>query len=197
MVGGKSKTYIGRVKNVQGRVAKIGLNSRFEGATIRSIHTIGKGSSIYSEKLLESIILECLQRTINIVDLPFVGPIWFPVETSCPRRQRLKTQVSSRPFLESLNRSQKEAVEAIVSDEPTDNLVLVHGPPGTGKTTVITRATLWKVALAGSNTMWLIAHSNLAVKNIAEKLATSNFLDFKLLVSHEFHFDWYVEFFSN
>jgi AAA domain len=195
MVGGKNKTYIGHVKEVQGRAAKIRLKSRFEGAAIRSIHTVGKDPSTTSERLLESIILGCLQRTINFVDLPFVAPIWFPVETPCPRRQRFKTQIPSHPFLESLNHSQKEAVEAIVSDEPTDNLVLVHGPPGTGKTTVIARATLWKVALAGSNTMWLVAHSNIAVKNIAEKLATSNFLEFKLLVSCEFHFDWYVYFF--
>jgi hypothetical protein len=40
--------------------------------------------------------------------------------------------------------------------------------------------------------MWLIAQSNVAVKNIAEKLAEVGFLNFKLLVSKDFHFDWYV-----
>ena len=41
-----------------------------------------------------------------------------------------------------------------------------------------------------SNGVWIIAQSNVAVKNVAEKLAESGFLDFKLLVSKDFHFDW-------
>jgi len=40
------------------------------------------------------------------------------------------------------------------------------------------------------NTVWVIAQSNVAVKNVAEKLVESGFLDFKLLVSRDFHFDW-------
>jgi hypothetical protein len=47
-----------------------------------------------------------------------------------------------------------------------------------------------KIAEHRSNTIWIIAQSNVAVKNVAEKLADSGFLDFKLLVSKDFHFDW-------
>ena len=47
-----------------------------------------------------------------------------------------------------------------------------------------------KVAEDPSNTVWVIAQSNVAVKNVAEKLVDSGFLDFKLLVSRDFHFDW-------
>jgi hypothetical protein len=43
------------------------------------------------------------------------------------------------------------------------------------------------------STMWLVAQSNVAVKNIAEKLADCDFLDFKILVSKDFHFDWCVQ----
>jgi hypothetical protein len=43
------------------------------------------------------------------------------------------------------------------------------------------------------STMWLVAQSNVAVKNIAEKLADCDFLDFKILVSKDFHFDWCVK----
>lgn len=39
-------------------------------------------------------------------------------------------------------------------------------------------------------TIWIVAQSNVAVKNVAEKLADSEFLDFRLLVSKDFHFDW-------
>ena len=57
---------------------------------------------------------------------------------------------------------------------------------------MIAAAVQSKVAEHESNTVWIIAQSNVAVKNVAEKLAESGFLDFKLLVSEDFHFDWYV-----
>lgn len=41
--------------------------------------------------------------------------------------------------------------------------------------------------------IWLAAQSNVAVKNIAEKLADIGFLKFRLLVSKDFHFDWRVQ----
>jgi regulator of nonsense transcripts 1 len=43
---------------------------------------------------------------------------------------------------------------------------------------------------AGQRGIWLMAQSNVAVKNIAEKLAKLGFLNFKLLVSFEFHHQW-------
>ncbi|EJD49073.1 hypothetical protein AURDEDRAFT_183182 [Auricularia subglabra TFB-10046 SS5] len=39
--------------------------------------------------------------------------------------------------------------------------------------------------------VWLAAQSNVAVKNIARKLVDINFMDFRLLVSNEFFFDWH------
>ena len=69
---------------------------------------------------------------------------------------------------------------------------MIHGPPGTGKTTVIAASvsSMMEGNAGGRRTMWLIAQSNVAVKNIAEKLADVGFFEFKLLVSKEFHFDW-------
>jgi len=55
---------------------------------------------------------------------------------------------------------------------------------------VIAAAVHSKFAEHGSNTIWVIAQSNVAVKNVAEKLVDSGFVDFKLLVSKDFHFDW-------
>ena len=43
-------------------------------------------------------------------------------------------------------------------------------------------------------TIWVIAQSNIAVKNIAEKLYSCHFKDFRLLVSGEFIIDWWVEY---
>lgn len=42
-------------------------------------------------------------------------------------------------------------------------------------------------------TIWVVAQSNIAVKNIAEKLYSCNFRDFRLLVSGDFINDWWVE----
>lgn len=41
-----------------------------------------------------------------------------------------------------------------------------------------------------TDTIWIVAQSNVAVKNIAEKLVDCDFLDFKLLVSQEFITEW-------
>lgn len=41
-----------------------------------------------------------------------------------------------------------------------------------------------------AETIWVVAQSNIAVKNIAEKLYSCDFKDFRLLVSGEFIFDW-------
>lgn len=61
------------------------------------------------------------------------------------------------------------------------------GPPGTGKTTTMAAATeLWQNS---KMPVYIVAHSNVAVKNIAEKLFKCN-VDFKLLVSKEFYVEW-------
>jgi hypothetical protein len=60
---------------------------------------------------------------------------------------------------------------------------------GTGKTSVIARFVLSAVH-AGRGGIWLIAQSNVAVKNIAEKLMNINFTDFRLLVSKDFMEGW-------
>jgi hypothetical protein len=40
--------------------------------------------------------------------------------------------------------------------------------------------------------VWIVAQSNIAVKNVAEKLVKVGIHQFKLLVSREFHFEWQV-----
>jgi len=41
-------------------------------------------------------------------------------------------------------------------------------------------------------TIWVVAQSNIAVKNIAEKLYSCSFKNFRILVSGEFINDWWV-----
>ncbi|KAF9485152.1 P-loop containing nucleoside triphosphate hydrolase protein [Pholiota conissans] len=96
------------------------------------------------------------------------------------------------PSDRELNPSQRNAVDAILSNEDINRIVVIHGPPGTGKTTVISAAvTSVMASLDKERTIWLVAQSNVAVKNIAEKLASVEFWDFRILVSKDFHFDWH------
>ncbi len=64
-----------------------------------------------------------------------------------------------------LNESQQEAVKAICGNE---NITIVHGPPGTGKTTTLVEA-IFQLVNAGEKIL-VAAPSNTAVDNIAKGL---------------------------
>ncbi len=66
---------------------------------------------------------------------------------------------------------------------------ILPGPPGTGKTSTISEAS--KIWARSNSPTWIVAHSNVAVKNIAEKLVESN-IDFKIIVSKEFYVEWWA-----
>lgn len=95
-------------------------------------------------------------------------------------------------FPRDLNSSQHRAVQRILSDEDEDRIVMIRGPPGTGKTTVIAASVISYDHAKSSRNIWIAAQSNVAVKNIAEKFSKEGFYRFRLLVSKDFHFDWCV-----
>jgi len=69
----------------------------------------------------------------------------------------------------NLNESQQQAVAAIVQNE---QITIVHGPPGTGKTTTLVEAIV-QLVKAGEKVL-VSAPSNTAVDNIARGLITQN-----------------------
>jgi ATP-dependent RNA/DNA helicase IGHMBP2 len=76
------------------------------------------------------------------------------------------TEVSSTSFRNhDLNNSQQQAVTAIIQNE---QLTIVHGPPGTGKTTTLVEAIV-QLVKAGEKVL-VSAPSNTAVDNIAKGL---------------------------
>jgi AAA domain len=162
---------------------------------ISSVKTIGREAPTPADVMRGDVIREALQHASNsdIMASPFVQRIWLPNEItswagipSSPRPVSLYF-----PGTRKLNLSQKKAVNAILSNHDADRVTVIHGPPGTGKTTVIAAAVTSIMASCNRpSTLWLVAQSNVAVKNIAEKLADVDFLAFKLLVSKDFHFDW-------
>ncbi|TKY62596.1 DNA-binding protein SMUBP-2 [Spatholobus suberectus] len=76
-----------------------------------------------------------------------------------------KKDVSFTPFNINLDHSQKEAVSKALSSK---NVFLLHGPPGTGKTTTVVEIILQEVK-HGSKIL-ACAASNIAVDNIVERL---------------------------
>ncbi|NPA33975.1 MAG: IGHMBP2 family helicase [Chlorobi bacterium] len=77
-----------------------------------------------------------------------------------------KTNISVDKFINCrLNESQKKAVKNALETHP---VFLVHGPPGTGKTTTVTEV-ICQLAREGKKVL-ATADSNIAVDNLAEKL---------------------------
>jgi hypothetical protein len=133
-----------------------------------------------------------LQGTLPLLDDHWMKAIWLPSEPvvwpfnpppNSPAIEIITHQNAP------LNTSQRLAVTKMLSFSLDDSITLIQGPPGTGKTTAIATYVLSAIK-AGQRGIWLMAQSNVAVKNIAEKLAKLDFFNFKLLVSKNFHFEW-------
>ncbi|KAK8554236.1 hypothetical protein V6N13_073165 [Hibiscus sabdariffa] len=78
-----------------------------------------------------------------------------------------KGAVTFTPFNKNLDHSQKDAILKALSSK---DVFLLHGPPGTGKTTTVVEIILQEVK-RGSKIL-ACAASNIAVDNIVERLAT-------------------------
>ncbi|XP_039066578.1 DNA-binding protein SMUBP-2-like isoform X2 [Hibiscus syriacus] len=78
-----------------------------------------------------------------------------------------KGTVTFTPFNKNLDHSQKDAILKALSSK---DVFLLHGPPGTGKTTTVVEIILQEVK-RGSKIL-ACAASNIAVDNIVERLAT-------------------------
>ncbi|KAG2071019.1 P-loop containing nucleoside triphosphate hydrolase protein [Suillus decipiens] len=193
--GNKSSTILGHALHINGRLVHISVKGAVHdlGKVLR-VTTIGKEDLTAAESYRESVVLKALQGTITLTHYPFFCSIWAPsLKVSWPPPTG---GVSSTSFVYdpngTLNHSQYVAVERIISQADGDRVLLIQGPPGTGKTTVIA-ASVDSIVRTGhkDRTVWLVAHSNVAVKNIAEKLDKVGFREFKLLVSKDFHYDWH------
>ncbi|KAH9481598.1 ATP-dependent helicase upf1 [Psilocybe cubensis] len=193
--GGKRTTSKTRTAEVHGRVAVLCAAEETKGSLVR-VETVGRGGPSPAEIMKSDLLLRALHDPDFLISHPFVEALWFPRRKA---KNVAKLKVKSEPlppvdisYDGPLNDSQRAATEAILSRDQSKRVVLVHGPPGTGKTTVIAAAVTSVMASRDRNaTVWLVAQSNVAVKNIAEKLASVDFFDFTILVSTGFHFDWH------
>ncbi|KAF4614778.1 hypothetical protein D9613_003277 [Agrocybe pediades] len=190
---GKPIVRTGKLKSVKGKQATVCIDGPGTGL-IKMVETVGKEAPTLAEQWKTTILLDALRNPTSLINNPFINALWFP-ETrvswaAIPRTKQCPALYF--PSERKLNVSQERAVQAILSNKNDHRVLLVHGPPGTGKTTVIAASVTSTMQLpGGKSTLWLTAQSNVAVKNIAEKLATIGFFDFKILVSKDFHFDWH------
>jgi hypothetical protein len=171
---------------------------------------IGREERTNSEQVQYRFLLSALTGASASTPL-FVNRIWFPwAENAQGTEYDKKIYLScdhGSQILEKLNHSQREIIGAMLSPAPQDSLVIAHGivipflivgnsrqcrpdytgPPGTGKTTTIAAAAaIW---VSRKLPCWIIAQSNVGVKNIAETLFKRG-VDFRLIVSQEFLFEW-------
>ncbi|KAJ7593254.1 P-loop containing nucleoside triphosphate hydrolase protein [Mycena floridula] len=182
---GGQKTVSARSADVKGRAVALKVQGNVGNDKITSIVTIGKEPLTRSEELKAQILMKLLQSHSKpegqkaFLDQVFPSLIWFN-PSSMPKGKALKPQELLVDF----------------PNRPLNGSQRLAGPPGTGKTTVIAAVVVNLMSVTDGGSIWIAAQSNVAVKNVAEKLAAVEFLDFKIVVSKDFHFDWHEHLYS-
>jgi regulator of nonsense transcripts 1 len=200
-----NRRFEGTASETKGKTTTILLQKGKGPSNLRSVKVVGLQDATNSERTRDELLYLVLAGQKSLQESPFIQRVWFPhrfdqttsTATDSGRPEKVSTSIK-------LNDSQCNAMRAMVGKSP---IVVVHGtfdticylsrvypfrlegPPGTGKTTTITAAAqVWE---SRNFSVWIVAHSNVAVKNIAEKLFDKK-VDFKILVSKEFHEEWSV-----
>ena len=201
--GGRYST-TGVMGKVTGRSGNVNTDRRLGGKVIMSVTSIGRDDPTTAEAQRAATVLRILQGSEKLLDeSPWIQNIWFPSDDNGPLiwpeewsvKPRSPSQLLSvqKPVQAAstlpLNPSQQRAVQYMLSSEDDKRITLIQGPPGTGKTSVIA-AFVQRAIRLNKDGIWLIAQSNVAVKNIAEKLMSVGFENWKLLVSKDFHHGW-------
>jgi primosomal protein N' len=176
---------------------------RLDGKVITSVTSIGRDDPTTAEAHRAATILRILQGSEKLLDeSPWIQNIWFPLDDNGlltwpkewseeKKQETLSKSIQQPPPPSSppLNPSQQKAVNYMFSTKDDHRITLIQGPPGTGKTSVIA-AFVQRAVRFNKGGVWLVAQSNIAVKNIAEKLMSIGFENWRLLVSKDFHLGW-------
>ncbi|KAI0078805.1 hypothetical protein K474DRAFT_811260 [Panus rudis PR-1116 ss-1] len=192
---GATYTIPGRTTHTKGPVIWIAIQQPYSlhEKTVTELFTAGQDGGTASDRFKAADILAALQGKLNLFDNPFMRTIW-PKPDSLAVWPESFTSPPPPPLVIApnilINESQQEAVLHMLSLDNDKRITLIQGPPGTGKTTVIATYVV-SATRADRGGIWLVAQSNVAVKNIAEKLIKINFYKWKLLVSKDFHLGWH------
>jgi hypothetical protein len=196
-------------------VKKKKLVLRVRGDSIRdkkleviAITVFGKDEPNLAEKLKSQIILDALRGRNALLSNLHIEEEVRPEYAQSRDIAKVIWQGTPLGFLDNtlhpgleyfsygMNEGQKEALRVMLGFVSGDSsskvqLPVVVGPPGSGKTTVISA---FARAMAHFNQpVWLVSQSNVAVKNIAERLMRDDFMGWRLLISRDFVEGWSVD----
>ncbi|KAK1236205.1 hypothetical protein PQX77_000549, partial [Marasmius sp. AFHP31] len=160
---------------VSGRETFISKNDMSSNASVTTITSTGRDAPTRAGQQKGLMVLHTLQgKKGDTQKNPWIKNIWFPPEgeLSWPEKWSTTTTLPLR----------SQTLHSIHLD--------ACWPPGSGKTSVIAKY-VTTVIDAGGGGIWLVAKSNVAVKNIAEKLVKEKFLQWRLLVSKDFQVGWH------
>ncbi|KAF5366400.1 hypothetical protein D9758_009798 [Tetrapyrgos nigripes] len=186
----RSIEYTGHASSSHGRATHIKFGAGqlpTQARAIQNIRVVGQDDPTNSKRTRNALLLKVLQGDVNLINYTFVRLLWFPTrEDVLDLSLEVEDEPALRQFVVSLNASQREVVHAMVTGRP--KMVIVHGPPGTGKTTTIASAAAYWSSFR--RPVWIIGHSNVSVKNIAGKLWKRK-IPFRIIVSKEFYVEWH------
>lgn len=109
---------------------------------------------------------ECMKTAVKgIGELPMMKKLFEQIHGSSPFGELMKAEREIEFQNAQLNESQRNAVSGIVAN---DGLTIVHGPPGTGKTTTLIEGIVQLIK--DGKRILVTAPSNAAVDNVAKGL---------------------------
>ncbi|PIL32978.1 hypothetical protein GSI_05096 [Ganoderma sinense ZZ0214-1] len=191
--GGKVKALAIGVEGKQTTLKLLGKSELPD--NVKKVCVVGREDPTNAELARDKFVLRVMQGVEAMDESPFVKMLWFPPPSQGKgkgghRKKKAKAveedvQITS-PLFQKLNRSQQAVVKAMIGK--AELFVIGHGPPGTGKTSTIAVGLDHWAKTRGR--AWVIAHSNVGVKNIAESLVKRK-IDFKIIVSKDFYYEWH------